>query len=162
MEGLLWVQAKDVGAWPSGGRGVQAAPGAGTGAGEPERIFGDKDWMPRLVLVAKSSYVWIDQLTPTYGREIRRLYPDVHIFGGHSNTSFGLPQRKIMNNAFIILSILAGCDTLMIDPVMNPPKDFIEFKLGADVVLGKDEFAMRYMAAFRAPAQLRSRLRAAG
>jgi hypothetical protein len=67
-----------------------------------------------------------------------------------------------MNNAFIILSILAGCDTLMIDPVMNPPKDFIEFKLGADVVLGKDEFAMRYMAAFRAPAQLRSRLRAAG
>jgi 5-methyltetrahydrofolate--homocysteine methyltransferase len=97
-------------------------------------------------------------------REIRRLYPEVHIFGGHSNTSFGLPQRKIMNHAFIILSILAGCDTLMIDPVMNPPKDFVEFKLGADVVLGKDEFAMRYMAAFRAPTPARARqaMRAAG
>lgn len=97
-------------------------------------------------------------------REIRRLYPEVHIFGGHSNTSFGLPQRKIMNHAFIILSILAGCDTLMIDPVMNPPKDFIEFKLGADVVLGKDEFAMKYMSAFRAPTTARSRqpMRAAG
>jgi cobalamin-dependent methionine synthase I len=96
-------------------------------------------------------------------REIRGLYPDVHIFGGHSNTSFGLPQRKIMNNAFIILSILAGCDTLMIDPLMNPPRDFIEFKLGADVVLGKDEFAMRYMAAFRTPnAARRPAMRAAG
>jgi 5-methyltetrahydrofolate--homocysteine methyltransferase len=96
-------------------------------------------------------------------REIRRLYPEVHIFGGHSNTSFGLPQRKIMNHAFIILSILAGCDTLMIDPIMNPPKDFIEFKLGADVVLGKDEFAVRYMSAFRAPAAARrSAMRAAG
>jgi 5-methyltetrahydrofolate--homocysteine methyltransferase len=95
-------------------------------------------------------------------REIRRLYPEVHIFGGHSNTSFGLPQRKIMNHAFIVLSILAGCDTLMIDPVMNPPKDFIEFKLGADVVHGKDEFAVRYMSAFRAPSPRRAALRAAG
>jgi len=96
-------------------------------------------------------------------REIRRLYPEVHIFGGHSNTSFGLPQRKVLNHAFIILSVLAGCDTLMIDPVMNPPKDYIEFKLGADVVLGKDEFAVRYMSAFRtqkAPAR-RSAARAA-
>ena len=97
-------------------------------------------------------------------REIRRLYPEVHIFGGHSNTSFGLPQRKVMNHAFIILSILAGCDALMIDPIMNPPKDFIEFKLGADVVFGKDEYAVRYMSAFRAPSTTprRAAMRAAG
>lgn len=86
-------------------------------------------------------------------REIRKQFPQVHIFGGHSNTSFGLPQRKVMNNAFIILSIMAGCDTLMIDPVMNPPKDFIEFKFAADVVLGMDEFAVRYMSVFRSATQ---------
>ena len=86
-------------------------------------------------------------------REIRRRYPEVHIFGGHSNASFGLPQRKVLNNAFIILSILAGCDTLMIDPVSTPAKDYVEFKLAADLVLGRDEDAQRYMAAFRsAPA----------
>lgn len=84
-------------------------------------------------------------------REIRRRYPQVHIFGGHSNASFGLPQRKIANNAFIILSILAGCDTLMLDPVLNSPKDFSEFKIAADLVLGRDENARRYMAAFRSP-----------
>lgn len=82
-------------------------------------------------------------------REIRRRYPEVHIFGGHSNASFGLPQRKIANNAFITMSVLAGCDTLMIDPLQNPPKDFVDFKLAADVVLGIDENAVRYMTAFR-------------
>ena len=82
-------------------------------------------------------------------REIRAKYPDVHIFGGHSNTSFGLPQRRVINNAFIILSILAGCDTLMIDPIMNPPEGFTQFKLASDAVLGKDEMSMRYMAQLR-------------
>jgi 5-methyltetrahydrofolate--homocysteine methyltransferase len=82
-------------------------------------------------------------------REIRRRFPEVHIFGGHSNTSFGLPNRKVANNAFVILSILAGCDTLMIDPIMNPPESFVEFRLAADMLTGKDEFAMRYIAYFR-------------
>ncbi len=78
-------------------------------------------------------------------REIRKRYPAVHIFGGHSNTSFGLPQRKIVNNAFIILSILAGCDTLMIDPVMNPPEEYEFFRLASDALLGKDELGMRFI-----------------
>ncbi len=82
-------------------------------------------------------------------REIRKRFPEVHIFGGHSNTSFGLPNRKVVNNAFIMLSILAGCDTLMIDPVMNPPQGFVEFRLATDAVLGKDELAMRYVACRR-------------
>ncbi len=90
-------------------------------------------------------------------REIRRLYPDVHIFGGHSNASFGLPQRKIANHAFIILSILAGCDTLMIDPVLNAPKEFVDFQIAADLVLGRDENALRYMTAFRTQTAGRAR-----
>ena len=40
---------------------------------EPERFSADRDWMPRVVLMAKSTYVWLDQLSRTYGREIRRL-----------------------------------------------------------------------------------------
>ena len=82
-------------------------------------------------------------------RKIRELYPEVHIFGGHSNTSFGLPQRRVINDAFVILSILAGCDTLMIDPIANPPANFVAFKLASDVLLGHDDFAMRYMTHMR-------------
>ncbi len=82
-------------------------------------------------------------------RTIRDEFPEVHIFGGHSNTSFGLPQRRVMNNTFIILSIIHGCDTLMIDPVLNLPKGFIEFKLANDALMGRDEMCMRYMTHLR-------------
>ena len=40
---------------------------------EYERFSQDKDWMPRLVLVAKNSYVWLDQLSKWYQRPITRL-----------------------------------------------------------------------------------------
>ena len=40
---------------------------------EPEQFSTDLEWMPRLVLAAKSTYVWLDQMSRTYGREIRTL-----------------------------------------------------------------------------------------
>ncbi|HET7494455.1 MAG TPA: alpha-amylase family glycosyl hydrolase [Candidatus Limnocylindrales bacterium] len=42
-------------------------------ADEPERFSADSAWMPRLVLMAKSTYVWLDQLSRWYGRDIRTL-----------------------------------------------------------------------------------------
>jgi hypothetical protein len=40
---------------------------------EYERFSPDKDWMPRLVLIAKNSYVWLDQLSKKYQRAIHHL-----------------------------------------------------------------------------------------
>jgi glycosidase len=40
---------------------------------EPERFSPDRDWMPHLVLMAKNSYVWLDQLSKKYKRPITRL-----------------------------------------------------------------------------------------
>jgi glycosidase len=40
---------------------------------EGERYSQDRDWMPRLVLMAKSALVWLDQLSRRYGRHIRTL-----------------------------------------------------------------------------------------
>jgi hypothetical protein len=45
----------------------------GHGENEYERFSPDKEWMPRLVLIAKNAYVWLDQLSRQYGREIARL-----------------------------------------------------------------------------------------
>ncbi len=42
-------------------------------ADAPERFSEDSDWMPRLVLLAKNAYVWLDQLSDKYNREISRL-----------------------------------------------------------------------------------------
>ena len=40
---------------------------------EPEKFSQDKEWMPRLVLMAKNSFVWLDQLSKKYQRSISRL-----------------------------------------------------------------------------------------
>lgn len=40
---------------------------------EPERFSPDRNWMPNVVLLAKMTYVWLDQLSAKYGRSIARL-----------------------------------------------------------------------------------------
>jgi glycosidase len=42
-------------------------------AGEVEAFSTDREWMPRAVMIAKNALVWLDQLSRSYGREIRRL-----------------------------------------------------------------------------------------
>jgi 5-methyltetrahydrofolate corrinoid/iron sulfur protein methyltransferase len=83
-------------------------------------------------------------------RTVRERYPEVHIFGGHSNVSFGLPERKMLNFTFVALSVLAGCDSLMIDPIMNPPKEFNDFMFAANALTGKDEYSVKYLKYTRA------------
>ena len=61
------------------GGGPGPGPGGGeapsfTGADvEAERFSEDREWMPRLVLLARSTYVWLDQLSKRHGRDIRTL-----------------------------------------------------------------------------------------
>ncbi|MDP2965053.1 MAG: alpha-amylase family glycosyl hydrolase [Pelolinea sp.] len=40
---------------------------------ESERFSPDADWMPRLVMMAKNTYVWLDQLSKKYQRPITQL-----------------------------------------------------------------------------------------
>jgi glycosidase len=47
--------------------------GAETFYSEPEAFSRDADWMSNVVLIAKSVYVWLDQLSKWYGRPIKLL-----------------------------------------------------------------------------------------
>ena len=40
---------------------------------EPENFTQDIDWMPKVVVLAKNTYVWLDQLSKKYGRYIKTL-----------------------------------------------------------------------------------------
>ncbi len=89
---------------------------------------------------------------PEFGRhyldaikELRARFPKVHLFGGHSNVSFGLPDRKLMNQTFCQLAIMAGCDALMIDPVMNTPESLNDFYFASRALLGDDEYSVKYL-----------------
>jgi 5-methyltetrahydrofolate--homocysteine methyltransferase len=90
-------------------------------------------------------------------RQLRSMYgPDVHITGGLSNVSFGIPGRPLLNEVFFLLALEAGCDSAIIDPtqvrVENVDKidrDSLAFRLSHDALTGKDPFCMDYIAAFR-------------
>ena len=84
-------------------------------------------------------------------KTIRDKYGDsIHMLGGFSNASFGMPNRKVINVTLTILAILHGCDTIMIDPKQINVKQMIEFKLASDALLGKDEYCMKFIEFMRA------------
>jgi glycosidase len=55
------------------GGGAAEVPEYAAADSEEERYSPDLDWMPRLVLMAKSTLVWLDQLSRRYARPIRTL-----------------------------------------------------------------------------------------
>jgi hypothetical protein len=55
------------------GLGPGEAQAIDYGDGLEERYTPDKDWMPNVVMIAKTTYVWLDQLSKKYNREIRHL-----------------------------------------------------------------------------------------
>jgi methylmalonyl-CoA mutase cobalamin-binding domain/chain len=66
---------------------------------------------------------------------------------GSSNISFGLPARDAVNAAFIAMSVEAGLDAV----IMNPMHGELVRSLGAASLLaGRDPGAQRYMPLFRA------------
>ncbi len=54
------------------GPGPAMPPALGEAEAE-ENYSPDSDWMPQLVLIAKNTYVWLDQLSKAYGYPISRL-----------------------------------------------------------------------------------------
>ncbi len=71
IDRAAWMKARRS---PGGGTAEAAAlSGFGAFDEEPEAFSADRDWMAELVLVAKSTYVWLSQLSRDYGREISRL-----------------------------------------------------------------------------------------
>lgn len=68
----------------------------------------------------------------------------VNLTLGASNVSFGLPDRELLNGVFLGLAIQAGLNAPIVDAEKVRP-----YILSADLLLGKDEWSMRYIGAFR-------------
>jgi cobalamin-dependent methionine synthase I len=80
-------------------------------------------------------------------RAIKSEFPSVHITGGLSNISYGLPQRHIINRTFVTLMMDAGMDSAIIDPLDNKIMAAIRT---ADMLLGNDQFCMNFLKGVRA------------
>lgn len=90
-------------------------------------------------------------------RALRERYGhEIHLTGGLSNVSFGMPARKLLNDTFIDLCAEAGIDSGIIDPiasdlagVFSADQGAEPYRLAADMLLGRDPFGAEYVAAFR-------------
>lgn len=71
----------------------------------------------------------------------------VNITMGASNISFGLPDRKYINATFIAMAIHAGLTCPITNPLVPEVRIAI---LAADLAMGRDEYGMRWIEAFRA------------
>ncbi|MFN2355000.1 MAG: dihydropteroate synthase, partial [Desulfopila sp.] len=80
-------------------------------------------------------------------RGITTTYPAVHITGGLSNISYGLPERRMINRVFLTLMMGAGMDSAILDPLDDT---IIAAIKTADMLLGKDSFCMEYLKNVRA------------
>lgn len=63
---------------------------------------------------------------------------------GASNISFGMPDRQVLNNAWMTMVIEAGGTALIADAAKVLPA-----VLSADLILGRDRFARRYLEGYR-------------
>ncbi len=77
---------------------------------------------------------------------IRRVKAElgVNLTLGVSNISFGLPDRNLLNSAFITMAITMGVNCPIVDVAKMRP-----VILAADLILDHDEYAMRYIKACR-------------
>jgi 5-methyltetrahydrofolate--homocysteine methyltransferase len=65
---------------------------------------------------------------------------------GASNISFGLPDRKYVNSTFIAMAIYAGLTCPITNPLVMEVNTAV---LAADLAMGRDEYAMRWIQAYR-------------
>jgi cobalamin-dependent methionine synthase I len=136
----------------------------GMPANGPERLDKAKRLMDRLLGDGVPvEHIYLDPLAQpigssidpelSYGREVlwtlrafKETWPDVHCSAGISNVSHGLPKRKVLNQAFVVMCIEAGLDTAILDPNDGI---LMQLVLAAEALVGKDPLCANYIGAAR-------------
>jgi len=79
--------------------------------------------------------------------QIMKRFKGVHTACGLSNISYGLPARKFMNQTFMAMAIAKGLDGAIVNPL---DKKMMANIIAAEALIGKDNFCMDYLKAYRA------------
>jgi cobalamin-dependent methionine synthase I len=90
-------------------------------------------------------------------RQLRARYGEkIHLTGGLSNVSFGLPCRRLINEVFINLAVEAGADSGIVDSVANnlheifvADKSSKPYQLTHDMLTGLDRNCKNFLRAYR-------------
>jgi cobalamin-dependent methionine synthase I len=111
-------------------------------AGLPEEnLFLDPVVMP-ISVNTKNGLIFLETL-----REIKKSFPGVKTVSALSNISYGLPRRRLINQAFLTLALGAGLDAAIINPL---DWQLMALKLATEALKNQDSFCLNYIKAYRA------------
>jgi 5-methyltetrahydrofolate--homocysteine methyltransferase len=104
------------------------------------RIFLD----PLVRSVATSPLTVLDTLAVI--ETLHAEYAGLHFVSGLSNVSFGLPERRHLNRAYVVMSIVSGLDAVIMDPLDDLMHALI---CAAEALVNRDRFCLNYIKAFK-------------
>lgn len=78
--------------------------------------------------------------------KITTAFKGVHTMCGLSNISFGLPERKFINQTFMVMAISKGLDGAIVNPLDGRMMANI---IVAEALAGKDDYCRKYLKAYR-------------
>ena len=78
--------------------------------------------------------------------QIKSRYPGARTVMGLSNISYGLPNRKLINRAFLLMAAYAGLDAVILDPLDAKMVSLVKV---ADMLSGRDPLCKKYIRAHR-------------
>lgn len=86
---------------------------------------------------------------PTFLEGIEQIcasFNGLHLMRDLSNISFGLPERKFLNQTFMVMAIAKGLDHAIINPLS---KKMMPNSIAAETLMGRDEFCPNYIKVYR-------------
>jgi len=78
--------------------------------------------------------------------EIKKSVEGAGTVCGLSNVSYGLPERKLLNQTFLVMAMARGLDAAILDPL---DKRLMAGLTAAEALRGSDEYCMNYIQAQR-------------
>jgi 5-methyltetrahydrofolate--homocysteine methyltransferase len=107
---------------------------------EAEQIFFD----PLILPIAVDSAQGIVTLKTL--EQIKSRYPDAKTVLGLSNISYGLPCRRLVNRAFLLMAACTGLDAVILNPLDAKMMSLVKM---ADMLTGNDPSCRGYIRAYR-------------
>jgi cobalamin-dependent methionine synthase I len=99
------------------------------------------DPLVRTLATSTSGVVATLELMRTLGSE----FPGLHFVSGLSNVSYGLPERRHLNRAFVVLSLASGLDAVIMDPL---DRTMVALIYATEALMNKDRYCLNYIEAF--------------
>jgi len=78
--------------------------------------------------------------------QIMTAWSGVHTMCGLSNISYGLPERKFLNQTFMTMATARGLDGAIVNPL---DRGMMANIIAAETLAGRDDFCANYLQAYR-------------